>query len=424
MSADNIRGDFEFDGRLLALADCPVLEHKEAKKSNAKGGIVFNPHPVITATNNEVLAHEVCHRLAGKSSYDVFLTALKARDNNPLFKYLLNLLFDWYDERNNENLSGFLKSQVDNLHAKHPLKLSGKSAILDKLIRSYNGRISIYSMQKRFKTVIRDEIDLVRIADVIFKEVEDGQVPIAILFGLMNEFNTNGAGSDIGNTPKRSDYYIKAVARYYHIITDLVDMWKRNKYSWVNNYYGEINWKDLVGLFVGSELMLPVFRIFSKIIFARSVYLVVDRSGSTGPTYNDIENVIMDTAVIIAESLRMIGAPISVLDVGVTNDVVNKIDEDLDLGWFTPTSDGGTPLGQVCSLIKDADIHSYLLIITDGEPDNWEDLTSALHRFPGQNLTFVIGSSYASYASHVKNVISVEPHTIIREMITNESYLT
>ena len=131
----------------------------------------------------------------------------------------------------------------------------------------------------------------------------------------------------------------------------------------------------------------------------------------------------MDTAVIISESLRMLGVPISVLDVGVTNTVINDIDSPLDLPWFTPMSSGGTPLGEVCSLITKADHESYLLIVTDGRPDSWKTLVSSLSAFPGKHLTFVIGDSYGDYVEKVSNAIHVEPHTIIREML-HESTLT
>jgi len=115
--------------------------------------------------------------------------------------------------------------------------------------------------------------------------------------------------------------------------------------------------------------------------------------------------------------LRMLGIPISILDVGVTDNIVNNIDDPLDISWFTPMSGGGTPMGEVCSMIKKADHNSYLLIVTDGEPDSWDTLLSALNAFPGSNLTFVIGDSYGEYARYVKNAIHVEPHTIIREML-------
>ena len=73
-------------------------------------------------------------------------------------------------------------------------------------------------------------------------------------------------------------------------------------------------------------------------------------------------------------------------------------------------AEGGTPLGEVCSLITNADIDSYLLIITDGEPDDWNTLKSALSAFPGCYLTFVIGDSYGEYLEEVGNTVHVEPN--------------
>jgi hypothetical protein len=289
-------------------------------------------------------------------------------------------------------------------------------------------------------TIAKDTIDLIVIADDIVEELLPAQMrelglsrsDIMGLLGLQphdkdGKDDKNGKGkskmgsprSDIDRLPERSSYYVSAVSRHFHIIKELVNLWKKNKYNWINNYYGEIDWKDLPGMFLGEKLSLPVWKLFQKIAVSRKIYLVIDRSGSTF----GIKDVIMDTAVIISESLRMLGVPISILDVGVTNTVINDIDSPLDLPWFTPMSHGGTPLGEVCSLITRADHESYLLVVTDGEPDSWETLSSALNAFPGKNLTFVIGDSYGQYAEKIKNAVHVEPHTIIREML-HESTLT
>jgi hypothetical protein len=418
----------EFDKRLVALAGCPVIGEKD------EGSMIFNPHPIICASDDLVLAHEICHILGGKDDYDVFATAIEARKdtNTPikLFKHILNMLYDWYHEYEHGKYSGLLWNKLTDLHEETNLDYDQTNALLDPLVEIgflYTARnISPKSKQ------VEDVIDLVAWADKITEKlVQNGiDMGIALAFpgmgvdignipgrpeipGQAQRRSRLGAGSDIGSMPKRSNYYLKAVAKYWHIIEELTLMWKRNKYDWLNYYYGEINWKDLCGLFLGDKLQLPVFKLFLKIAMSRSIYLVIDRSGST----NGIQNIIMDTAIIIAESLRILNIPISILDVGVTNSVVNKITEDLDLGWFTPTFDGGTPLGKVCSLISGADLNSYLLIITDGRPDDWKPLLSALHSFPGNNLTFVIGDSYGAYNEKIKNAIHVEPHTIIREML-------
>jgi len=391
----------EFDKKLLALAECPVIGENNA------GSMVFNPHPIICASDDLVLAHEICHVLGGKDDYDIFATAIEARKGRQdipieLFKHILNMLYDWYHEYKHGKYSGLLWNKLTELHESHA---SSKDPLANLVAPFYYARnISPKSRQ------VKDVIDLVALADKMTAAIICKHIDVNMAIKILGEI---GAGSDIGNIPKRSDYYLKAVAKYWHVIEELTLLWKKNKYDWLNYYYGEINWKDLCGLFLGEKLQLPVFKLFLKIAMSRSIYLVIDRSGST----TGIRDIIMDTAVIIAESLRILNIPISVLDVGVTNNVVNKITEDLDLGWFTPISDGGTPLGEVCSMISDADLNSYLLIITDGCPDKWKPLLSALHSFPGNNLTFVIGDSYGTYNEKIKNAIHVEPHTIIREML-------
>lgn len=424
----------EFDKKLTALAGCPVIP---AIKEDDIGAMVFNPHPIICASNDLILAHEICHVLGGKDDYDIFATAIEARKDREipieLFKHILNILYDWYHEYKCGGYSGLLWNRLTDLHERMNSCYPQSDALLNpfiEIVSLYIARdISPESQQ------MKDVIDLVAWADRITAKLTQNGIGIeAILLllearddinnilgvsgksdvsGQAQSHNQLGAGRDIGNMPKRSDYYLRAVAKYWHVIEELTLLWKKNKYDWLNYYYGEINWKDLCGLFLGEKLQLPVFKLFLKIAMSRSVYLVIDRSGST----NNICDIIMDTAVIIAESLRILDIPISILDVGVTNNIVNKITEDLDLGWFTPTSDGGTPLGKVCSKISDADQNSYLLIITDGRPDNWKSLISVLHRFPGNNLTFVIGDSYGDYSQRIKNAIHVEPHTIIREML-------
>ncbi len=413
----------EFDRRLIALSDCPVIEHDREQSPEALGGIIFNPNPVITAVDDEVLAHELCHRLGGKDDFDIFMTAVVARESSDLFKLILNLLFDCYHERNHEELSGFLKSVIEKAHKKHVLDLLyvKKAPELKKLVEFFNKMAPVAAISEEFGVEAKDAIDLVVIADQIFESTKN--IPMNKVKKIVDIFKVYGkkgaSGYDVGYIPKSSNYYVNAISRYGDIIKHLCDMWKRNKYSWVPNYYGEINWKDLPGMLLGTELSLPVFRIFSKIILSRQIYLVIDRSSSTC----DIKETIMDTAVIIAESLRRLNTPISILDVGPMNKTINEIGEDMKLEWFTPTADNGTPLGEVCGKIKGADAESYLIIVTDGQPDNMDTLLSALHRFPGGNLTFVIGPSYARYAAHIENVLSVEPNTIIKEMMRHEDML-
>lgn len=403
----------EFDKRLRALAGCPVVKGKG-------GGMVFNPNPIIVAGSNGILAHEICHVLAGRSDYDIFSTAVTIRKDD-LFQYILNMLCDWYHEYLYGRYSGFLWGELGKLHKAHKYMPTGLDSI-DSIDRAYCDR---HVAPKVFG--IRDVIDLVVLADKMTEltigEAKALGISIADLLkliGLKQIVLIGGKGgklggpkADMGVTPKRSDYYVRAVAKYFLMIEELANLWKRNRYEWINHYYGEINWKDLPGMLLGSKISLPVWKLFSKIGISRKVFLVVDRSGST----SSISDLIMDTAVIISESLRMLDIPISVLDCGVTHSVVNEISDELDLSWFTPMHVDGTPLGEVCSLIAGADHDSYLLVITDGEPNDWDALVSALAAFPGSHLTFVIGNSYGRYAQKVKNAIHVEPHTIIREML-------
>ena len=411
------------DIKLRALAGCPVIE-------SDSGAMIFNPHPVITAMNDAVLAHEVCHVLAGKEDYEIFATACVARGGDRLFKYVLNVLYDWYHESIYGNYSGYLSGKLDELHkTSSPHKIGIKA--LDDLHEGYFGRKPVF---EALTIPHKDAIDLVVLADNIVSAIlKQTKLPMCQLLNLVGvgdqteilitkkgggcKSKLGGPKSDIGAIPESSNYYISAVSKYFHIIEELTKLWKKNRYSWISSYYGEINWKDLPGMFQGEKLSLPVWRLFQKISMSRKIYLVIDRSGST----HSISDVIMDTAVIIAESLRIMNIPISILDVGVTHSVVNTIAEPLDLSWFTPMADDGTPLGEVCSLITDSDIDSYLLIITDGCPNNWDILKSALSAFSGCYLTFVIGDSYGKYLKEVGNTIHVEPHTIIRELAQNDN---
>lgn len=420
---------YNFDKRLLALAGCAVVEDEG-------GAMVFNPNPVIVAENDSILAHEICHVLAGRKDYEIFASAIAIRQGNDVFKHVLNMLYDWYHEYLYGKYSGFLWSTLNKLHdIYNDVGLTGIQS-LDEIYNMYANRdVSPESVS------IRDVIDLVawadRLSEMITEEALAVDINLGDLIRLLESKEIilvrieddhyepygkailGGPKSDIGMIPKKSNYYITAVSRYSHFIDELTKLWKRNKYNWTNNYYGEINWKNLQGMFQGEMMSLPVWRLFQKIGISRKIYLAIDRSGSTGGfgPNSDITRPIMDTAIIIAESLRMLDIPISILDIGVTDSVVNDIDSPLDISWFTPMCGGGTPMGEVCSMIKKADHNSYLLIVTDGVPDNWNTLLSALNAFPGSNLTFVIGDSYGGYARYVKNTIHVEPHTIIREML-------
>jgi hypothetical protein len=123
----------------------------------------------------------------------------------------------------------------------------------------------------------------------------------------------------------------------------------------------------------------------------------------------------MELSVMITESLRLCGIPVVILDVGVQDKIVNNTGE-IDPTWFTPMAKGGTPIGEVCLTIREKDSNSMLIIVTDGQPDSFEKLQTALRCFPGDNIAFVIGDSYVNYASYIKNAVLAEPNTILHDL--------
>ena len=420
-----------FDPRLRALADCAVIplttsgENKTDEK-DLMGGILFNPYPTIVAANNLVLSHEVCHRLAGKKDYDIFKTALVA-NSNFLFKFILNLLYDWYHEIKFEGYSPFLKAKVRELHE------MADGIKIDKKIKACTElyyMIQMYS--KRNETPesvgIKSCHDIVFIASKMTKRIKQQvgkgggkalEDAVKKFCNALSDQSITGAGaSSYGQLPIMSNYYAQTVAKYSNIINSLKEMWTKNKYDWIHRHYGEIDWKNLIKVYMGEKLELPVFLILSKVILQKNIHLLIDRSSSTD--WGDNKGLmysIMDTAIIITESLRQCNTPISILEVGVENKVINKIDQPLNLHWFTPMAENGTPIGEVCLTIEERSPDSLLLIITDGEPNDFNQLQAALKKFPGDNLTFVIGESYPQYATRIENAVSVEPYTIIKELM-------
>ena len=413
-----------FDSRLLALAACPVLDI-ESKDGKPAGAIIFDPHPVITCTDDLVLTHEICHRLSGKQSYDIFLTALLVREKNELFKWVLNALYDWYDENCQRDTSTFVSTQLMLLREGYKLDQS-KDPALNKLVHLLNNEVPLEEGVKILEHQVRDHLDLVVIADKLCEEIKEVPSKSACKFlaGSRPDMPVAGGGKgtcggQLKNHPEKSNFYVKTVSKYALIIDKLMKMWVCNRYDWVKNYFGEINWSNLPLLVLGDEIGLPVFRIMSKVLLKRNVFLVIDRSGST----SGIADMIMETAVIITESLRRLNTPISILDVGVTNEIINDIDEPIDKEWFTPMSKDYTPLGKVILKINKSDPESLLIIITDGGPDSWEELHAGLNKFRGNYFTCVIGSAYREYQLRVKNVIPVEPNSIIRNLIAHDEQI-
>lgn len=416
----------ELDSRLRALADCAVipmeLTEKEIKENKGlMGGITFGPYPTIVTSNDVVLAHEICHKLAGKRDYDIFNTAVQAK-NSAVFKFVLNILYDWYHEWKYESYSPFLKSKIFELH-----EISATIKIAKAIKNSEDLMYLLAMEQNRLETPdkvgVKDCHTLVYLAEKISagieKKITKGELKalVTALSGYqqcLGDKGITGAGGYSYTLPKWSNYYAMAVAKYSNTIRILKDMWTRNKYDWLHKHYGEIDWKNLVKVYAGEKLELPVFLILAKILLLKNIHLVVDRSGSTG----GIENDIMDTAIIIAESLRQCGTPISIIDVGVENKIMNDISLPIKTTWFTPMANGGTPTGEVCTNIKEKNPDSILIMITDGVPDSFATLKTALQKFPGTHLTFIIGEAYyQSYATEIGNTLCVEPYTIIKELM-------
>jgi len=416
----------ELDARLRALADCAVIPmtptEKEIKANKGlMGGITFGPYPTIVASNDVVLSHEICHRLAGKRDYDIFNTAVSAY-NCPVLKFVLNILYDWYHEWKYESYSPFLMAQIYKLHE---ISATIKMSKQIKCVKELAYLIDLY--ENRLETPdevgIKDCHTLVYLADKItvsikkrlskkqFAELIDGLGVYQIQLGKKG---ITGAGGSNYTLPIWSNYYTMAVAKYGNVIRVLKDLWIRNKYDWQHKHYGEIDWKNLVKVYAGEKLQWPVFLVLAKILLFKNIHMVIDRSGSTG----SIKTEIMDTAVIIAESLRQCGTPISIIDVGVEDKVVNDINTPINTTWFTPMAKGGTPTGEVCMTIKERNYDSLLIMITDGWPDSFITLKTALKIFPGNHLTFVIGEDYYQrYATEIGNCLTVEPYTIIKELM-------
>jgi len=416
----------EFDSRLRALADCAVIQMTTTKKEikenkGLMGGITFGPYPTIVASNDLVLSHEICHRIAGKKDYDIFNTAVQAKDC-PAFQFVLNLLYDWYHECLYDSYSPFLRSKVLNLH-----EVSATIDISKKIrkIKELEYLVDLYQYRHELpeEVGIKDCHTLVYLADKISDDIKKKlskkeyaalAKSIADYQQALGKKGITGAGGHNYTLPKWSNYYSQAVAKYGNIINALKELWTCNKYDWLHKHYGEIDWKNLVKVYMGEKLEWPVFLILAKIILFKNIHLVVDRSGSTGSIQWDI----MDTAVIIAESLRQCNTPISIIDVGVEDKIVNDITQPISTEWFTPMAKGGTPTGKVCMNIKEKDPDSLLIMITDGYPDSFADLQTAIKRFPGQHLTFIIGPDYyQEYATRIGNSILVEPYTIIKELM-------
>jgi hypothetical protein len=248
-------------------------------------------------------------------------------------------------------------------------------------------------------------IDLVLLADKIWKEIPPQKsinyLQVFVKLDMVRNFDY-------------SNYYIKTVAKYDPIITALTALWKRNKYKWEKYYYGEIDWKNLIGTYMSQWLTLPVFRLFMKKILDKEVFILIDRSSST----SGIKEILMDTAIIITESLRRCDVPISILEVGCNDEVINQINEPLKFEWFNPEAAGDTNMGAVLSTLKNPSKNSYLLIITDGQPTDTHMFIQMINKFPGELMSFVIGSAFHDYYAMTNGrAIQVEPNTIIREMV-------
>lgn len=404
-----------FDKRLLAIANCSVVQINK-EKNEYSGGIIFDPYPVINATDDLVLSHEICHLLAGKEDYDIFYTALKATDDNPIFKFILNILYDWYHENIYQTYSFLLMQNLNKLHDNtNNIKINEqfkKSKELLYLINMYK-----YNTETPESIGIKNVKDLVFLAFklhiIISKKISKTDIQQVEI--ILKSGNGTGAGSSTyGNLPKNSNYYATAVSKYETTISILTKLWAKDKYQWLKKHYGEIDWKNLIPTYIGEKTNLPVFLVLNKLIFDKNVYICIDRSGSTS---GQLSQDIMDISIILTESLYRNKAKISIIDVGVQDKIINDINSDIPFYWFTPQADGGTELGKVLLTINEKSPKSLLLVITDGCPNNWYELQQAIKRFPGNIINFIIGNSFRDYNSKISNCISVTPSTLLEELV-------
>jgi len=384
-----------FDSGLTALANCPVISYE-------RSFIRFDPSPIIFSEDNETLAHEICHRLAGRNDFSIFETAIIARNRSKAYEYILNLLYDWYHEYYQHKVTGYLYSWLMKLWENPQTKKA-----IAKIDEPALKEICEWYIHQADPTTkgIKSTIDLVLLADKIWKEI-----PPLKAVSFLEIF----VKCDMVRNFDHSNYYMRTVVKYDPIISALTTLWKRNKYKWEHYYYGEIDWKNLIGTYMSQWLILPVFRLFMKKILDKEVFILIDRSGST----SGIKEILMDTAIIITESLSRCKVPISILEVGCDDEVINQIDQPLKFEWFNPESDGDTDMGHVLSTIKNPSKNSYLLIITDGNPTDEHVFIQQINRFPGEVMSFVIGASFHNYYRMTNGrAIQVEPNTIIREMV-------
>lgn len=126
-----------FDKQLLDLTDnCVVIK----TKNNENSSLMIDPEPKIKASDNEALAHEICHLLGGEEDYGIYNNALDKREGNKVFKYILNILFDWYHEYKYGKYSDILWKYLTEMHEsgntdKHFVGISAIDGIAELYLR-------------------------------------------------------------------------------------------------------------------------------------------------------------------------------------------------------------------------------------------------------------------------------------------------
>ena len=136
----------------------------ETPNKRAAGVIRFDPEPSIWANNDMLLAHEICHLLAGKEEVNLFKSSVNAR-NCDIFTDVLNILFDEYHESLHGHHSDILYKHLCYYHScmlNVPIDIPVLDDIYKNLIDSVPG--------KKMDNV-KNASDLVTIADHICEEI-------------------------------------------------------------------------------------------------------------------------------------------------------------------------------------------------------------------------------------------------------------
>ena len=160
-----IKHEYSFNKELRKLATCRVNAGKPPE--GAAGAMSFWPSPAtIWADTNGVLAHEICHFLAGKKDSKIYKCAVIAKNHHKIFSRVLNILFDEYHESLYGQHSYILYEQLSDHHSLMSYQQGG-IPVLDGVCKSFIDSVPGEKMSMN----VRKASDLVTIADHIYKDV-------------------------------------------------------------------------------------------------------------------------------------------------------------------------------------------------------------------------------------------------------------